>query len=87
MIDGKGPGRIGLVVHPTRAVDGALATLERWATQHDVGLVQLAIDGGRRPEVAPLGKLEPDDLVVALGLSCRDDPRKGRVGIGPLLVG
>ena len=67
MIDGKGPGRIGLVVHPTRTVDGALATLERWATQHDVGLVQLAIDGGRRPEVAPLGKLEPDDLVVALG--------------------
>jgi len=67
VIDGNGPGRIGLVVHPTRAVDGALATLERWATQHDVGLVQLAIDGGRRPEVAPLGKLEPDDLVVALG--------------------
>jgi len=67
VIDGKGPGRIALVVHPTRTVDGAMATLERWAAEHEVDVFQLAIDEGRRPEVAPLGNLEAGDLVVALG--------------------
>jgi NAD+ kinase len=61
------PSRIALVVHPTRTVDNALATLEGWAEDHGVPLVQLAVrgDGGR--SLAPQATLEPGDLVLALG--------------------
>jgi NAD+ kinase len=67
VIDGKRPGRIALVVHPTRAVDGALGTLDRWTAQHDVDLVQLAVGGDGLREVAAPGNVERGDLVVALG--------------------
>ncbi len=67
MIANKGPGRVALVVHPTRDLDGPLATLRRWSMQHGMDLVQLAVDEGARREVAPLGTLEAGDLVVALG--------------------
>jgi NAD+ kinase len=61
------PSRIAMVVHPTRDVDRALATLVRWAEERGVALVQLAVDrdGGR--ELVARGALEPGDLVVALG--------------------
>jgi NAD+ kinase len=59
--------RLALVVHPTRQVEGALHTIGGWAAEHGVEVVQLADDGGGRPDVAPLGSLEPGDLVVAVG--------------------
>lgn len=67
MIDGERPGRVALVVHPTRDVATALTTLTDWAIDHGVELVQLPVDGGARRELAPLGTLEGGELVVALG--------------------
>jgi NAD+ kinase len=55
--------RIGLVVHPSRSVTRAAATLERWATAAGVEIVQLpggASGDGASPAAAC-------DLVVALG--------------------
>jgi NAD+ kinase len=60
------PERIALVVHPTRPIDQALRTLERWSAEHGVPVVQLGVREGRR-EVAPPGTLGPGDLVVAIG--------------------
>jgi NAD+ kinase len=59
--------RVALVVHPARPVDGALETLTRWAAAHGVDVVQLAVDGDRHRDVAPLGTVEDGDLVVAVG--------------------
>jgi NAD+ kinase len=61
------PRRLALIVHPTRPVDRALATLERWAADHGVELVQLAVDGKRHREAAAPGTLGAGDLVVAVG--------------------
>jgi NAD+ kinase len=61
------PQRIALVVHPTRAIDGALETLRGWAEQLGVALVQPRVVGGAHREVAAEGALGSDDLVVALG--------------------
>jgi NAD+ kinase len=59
--------RIAIVVHPTRAVDRALDTLTRWATEHGVDVVELPVHRGRRRELAAPGTLQDADLVVALG--------------------
>jgi NAD+ kinase len=59
--------RIALVVHPTRPVERALATLERWAAERDVDVIQLVVEGGRHPQVAAPSELASCDLVVALG--------------------
>ena len=61
------PDRIALVVHPTRAVDNAMATLAQWTEEHGVALVQLAVEGDGGRALAPAGTLQPDDLVLALG--------------------
>jgi len=58
--------RVALVVHPTRDVDGALATLRRWTGETGLELVGLVTDGGRRG-VAPPADVAAGDLVVALG--------------------
>jgi NAD+ kinase len=58
--------RLALVVHPTREIGGALATLERWAGEQNLDVVQLATDGAHR-QVAPTGTVGAADLVVALG--------------------
>jgi NAD+ kinase len=58
--------RLALVVHPTREIGGALTTLERWASEQRLEVVQLAADGARRT-VAPPGTVSRADLVVALG--------------------
>jgi NAD+ kinase len=60
------PERVALVVHPTRPIDEALRTLERWAADHGVPVIQVAARDGRR-EVAEAGTLQTDDLVVAVG--------------------
>jgi NAD+ kinase len=61
------PARIALIVHPTRPITGALATLERWAGEQGIDVVQIPALGEREREVAPRGELEPGDLVIALG--------------------
>ena len=61
------PRRLALVVHPTRPIDGALATLRAWAQERGVALLQPPVVGGAHREVAPDGDLERGDLVVALG--------------------
>jgi NAD+ kinase len=67
MIDGDIPQRVALVVHPTRRLDSALKTLREWAGRHRVEVVQLTVEPGECQAVAPPGKLQPGDLVLALG--------------------
>lgn len=59
--------RLALVVHPSRRVTTALETLERWARQLDVEVVQIPTDGGSTRELATRGELQEDDLVITLG--------------------
>jgi NAD+ kinase len=61
------PRRIALVVHPTRAVDRALATITRWAGAHGVDVVQLAAHDDHHRELAAPGTLQEGDLVLAVG--------------------
>ncbi len=61
------PARVALVVHPTRAIAAPLATVERWAGERGMEIVQIPAVGGGAREVARRGELEPGDLVVALG--------------------
>src|SRR3954469_10833934 len=59
--------RLALIVHPSRPVTAPLETLERWAGEHGLGVVQIPTDGGSMRELAPQGELEDGDLVVTLG--------------------
>jgi NAD+ kinase len=59
------PRRIALVPHPTRVVERALATLNRWADERGVDVVQLEVEGDR--ELAAAGTFQDGDLIVALG--------------------
>jgi NAD+ kinase len=61
------PTRVAMVVHPTREIAGALQTLEVWAGEHALDVIQIAALGGSDREVARRGELESSDLVVALG--------------------
>ena len=61
------PRRVALVVHPTRPVERALATLTQWAGTHGVDVVQLAVNGDHHREHAAWGTLREGDLVVAVG--------------------
>jgi NAD+ kinase len=61
------PARIALVVHPTRAIEAPLQTIERWAGERGMDVVQIPAVGGGVREVARAGQLEPGDLVLALG--------------------
>jgi NAD+ kinase len=61
------PDRIALVVHPTRTVDTAVATLVQWTQEHGVPLVQLPVEGDGGRSLAPSSSLQPGDLVLALG--------------------
>jgi NAD+ kinase len=51
------PRRVAIVVHPTRPVSAALATVEGWARRRGLEIVQVAAEG----------VVEAGDLVVALG--------------------
>jgi NAD+ kinase len=59
--------RVALVVHPTRPIQGPLETLERWAGEHRLEIVQIPVVGGPDRGVARAAQLEASDLVVALG--------------------
>ena len=58
--------RVGLVVHPKRNIDNALATIEHWTAQEGLELVQLQAQGNTRV-VAETGTVTSADVVVALG--------------------
>jgi NAD+ kinase len=57
--------RVGVVVHPTRAVEDAVDVLRRWTEERGLELVQIAT--GQQPDVAPVGEVGADDLITALG--------------------
>jgi NAD+ kinase len=61
------PGRVALVVHPTRSIEAPLATVERWAGERGMEVVQIPALGGGTREVARRGELEAGDLVLGLG--------------------
>lgn len=58
--------QVGLVVHPTRPIEGPLRELRQWAEQHDVRLVQVPASCRQR-EVAPAGDAKDCDLILAIG--------------------
>jgi NAD+ kinase len=59
--------RLALVVHPTRPVTDSVETLERWAREHEIEVIQIETAGGSDREIAKRGELEKGDLVVTLG--------------------
>jgi NAD+ kinase len=67
MVAHQQPARVALVVHPTRSIAAPLDTLERWAGEHGLDIVQIPALGGVDREVALRGELDSGDLVVALG--------------------
>ena len=66
MVARQPPARVALVVHPTRPITGALETLEKWAAERELDVVQIRT-GPTHREVAPHAAPEPGDLVLALG--------------------
>jgi NAD+ kinase len=58
--------QIGLVVHPSRAIDGPLDALKRWTGVHEVSLVQVRNSGQRR-QVAVEGEASDCDVIVSIG--------------------
>ena len=58
--------RLGVVVHPERDLEHALATLQDWASRRSAEVVQIRVPGNPR-EVAPAGTAESSDVIVALG--------------------
>ena len=58
--------RLGLVVHPKRELDDALATIGRWSAEHGIEVVQVPADGQER-RVADPGDPATCDMIVALG--------------------
>src|SRR5918997_2488175 len=61
-----GLARVGLVVHPRREIDAALAATRAWASTHGVTLGQVAIPGQGRRVAEPID-VASCDLVLALG--------------------
>lgn len=58
--------QIALVVHPTRAVERAVAEVKRWAERDGVTVVQARAWAEQR-EVAPEGDPRESDLIVSIG--------------------
>jgi NAD+ kinase len=58
--------RLGVVVHPARAIAGPLRALTRWAEEHGVDVVQIPVPGQER-EVATPGNAVDCDLIVSIG--------------------
>jgi NAD+ kinase len=58
--------QVGVVVHPRRDVDAALAATRDWAATHGVALGQVLIPGQTRRVAEPVA-VESCDLVLALG--------------------
>ncbi len=60
------PARIGVVVHPSRAIDEPLAELRQWAGRHGVSVVQVSAPCQQR-QIAAHGDVEACDLIVSIG--------------------
>jgi NAD+ kinase len=58
--------RVGVVVHPSRNIDGPLERLRGWAGEHGVTVVQVAVPGQHRAVAEP-GELTGCDLIVSIG--------------------
>jgi NAD+ kinase len=58
--------RVGLVVHPSRDIDGPLHTLRAWSDARGIDLVQIHVLGQVR-RIAELGVAADCDLIVAIG--------------------
>ncbi|HEX5979572.1 MAG TPA: NAD(+)/NADH kinase [Thermoleophilaceae bacterium] len=58
--------QVGVVIHPRRDIDAALATTRAWADTHGVVLGQVLIPGQNRRVAEPVA-VESCDLVLALG--------------------
>jgi NAD+ kinase len=58
--------RLGLVVHPQREIDTALANVRAWAEAHGTEIVQIPVTGEKRV-VAEAGDVAACDLVLAVG--------------------
>jgi NAD+ kinase len=58
--------QVGVVIHPRRDIDAALATTRAWAETHGVTLGQVLIPGQTRRVAEPVA-VESCDLVLALG--------------------
>jgi NAD+ kinase len=74
------PSRIGLVVHPTRAIDEPLRELHDWADRHSVALVQIPASCQQR-HVAEQGVAEECDLLMSIG---GDGTTLAAIGAGAL---
>jgi NAD+ kinase len=60
------PRRIGLVVHPTRNVDGPLRLVREWSQSHGVDIAQVPAPYEQRHVAAP-GDPGEADLIVSVG--------------------
>jgi NAD+ kinase len=60
------PAQVGLVVHPRRDLEGALAATRDWASRHLVALGQIPIPGQTRRVAEPV-EVASCDLLLALG--------------------
>jgi NAD+ kinase len=58
--------RLGLIVHPTRALDGVLSELHEWAHAREIEVGQVRIEGQSRVVADPV-EAGDCDLLVALG--------------------
>jgi len=58
--------RIGAIVHPSRDTSAPLAVLTGWAERRDVEVVQVLVHH-EEPTVAPVGRPDTCDLLVAVG--------------------
>jgi NAD+ kinase len=63
---GLAPARVGIVVHPRRDIDAALAGIRDWASASGVTLGQVRIPGQTR-RVAELMEVTACDMLLALG--------------------
>ena len=63
---GRWMDRVGLVVHPRRALEAALTTVHAWAEEVGAEVAQIRTPGSER-EVAPSAEPEDCRLIIALG--------------------
>jgi NAD+ kinase len=58
--------QVGLVVHPTRPVDGALKEITTWASAHGLAVGQVPVPGQARDLAAPV-EADACDMLLSLG--------------------
>src|SRR3954470_5097545 len=67
VVDHPPPERLALVVHPTRPIDAALATVARWSEAHGIPVVQPRGIGGWDRQGAAGRGVAPGGLSRARG--------------------